>query len=53
MQKKSDSVSFYLCIGTLVGVAIGCWIKNLGLGIAICTLVGILVGIIKDKHKKL
>ncbi len=44
-QSNSSEISFYMCIGMLLGVAIGCSYNNLALSISIGMLAGTGVGI--------
>ena len=57
-QKKtgSNGIVYGISIGMLVGVALGCWLDNLGLwmsvGIVVAVCIGVAADSLKDQEEK-
>ncbi len=53
-KPESNGMLFGTCIGLMLGVALGCWLDNLGLWMCVGVAVGVAVGTAIDsiKNKK-
>ncbi len=50
-KSESNGIAFGICIGMMLGVALGCWLDNLGLWMCVGAAVGICVGAAIDSTK--